>query len=287
MITYQDVIDNELIDDEILEYIPRHCECGGEIEFTESLKQIACNNPKCYFKVASRLENMCKSLKVDGFGESSCVKICRDLKMISPFQALLIGNRIVDGVASFKSKIDNLISELKKPMELWEMVALCNIPGIDSISYKLFGKYSSIEDAYKDFEKYQVPYIASLLGNSGGVMSANIYNMLMQYKAELQFAESECNIKKLNVPKISIAISETPTGFGTKASYVARLNEILNGKASILLSNTVTKEISYLVCSPTTNTGKVKKANSLINNGANIKIVDSQELIDILINKFS
>ena len=287
MISYQDVIDNELIDDEILEYIPRHCECGGEIEFTESLKQIACNNPKCYFKVASRLENMCKSLKVDGFGESSCVKICRDLKMISPFQALLIGNRTVDGVSSFKSKIDNLISELKKPMELWEMVALCNIPGIDSISYKLFGKYSSIEDAYKDFEKYQVPYIASLLGNSGGVMSANIYNMLMQYKAELQFAESECNIKKLNVPKISIAISETPTGFGTKASYVARLNEILNGKASILLSNTVTKEISYLVCSPTTNTGKVKKANSLISNGADIKIVDSQELIDILINKFS
>lgn len=287
MISYQDVIDNELIDDEILEYIPRHCECGGEIEFTESLKQIACNNPKCYFKVASRLENMCKSLKVDGFGESSCVKMCRDLKMISPFQALLIGNRTVDGVSSFKSKIDNLISELKKPMELWEMVALCNIPGIDSISYKLFGKYSSIEDAYKDFEKYQVPYVASLLGNSGGVMSANIYNMLMQYKAELQFAESECNIKKLNVPKISIAISETPTGFGTKASYVARLNEILNGKASILLSNTVTKEISYLVCSPTTNTGKVKKANSLISNGANIKIVDSQELIDILINKFS
>lgn len=287
MITYQDVIDNELIDDEILEYIPRHCECGGEIEFTESLKQIACNNPRCYYKVASRLENMCKSLKVDGFGESSCVKICRDLKMISPFQALLIGNRTVDGVASFKSKIDNLISELKKPMELWEMVALCNIPGIDSISYKLFGKYSFIEDAYKDFEKYQVPYIASLLGNSGGVMSANIYNMLTQYKAELQFAESECNIKKLNVPKISIAISETPTGFGTKASYVARLNEILNGKASILLSNTVTKEISYLVCSPTTNTGKVKKANSLISNGANIKIVDSQELIDILINKFS
>ena len=287
MITYQDVIDNELIDDEILEYIPRHCECGGEIEFTESLKQIACNNPRCYYKVASRLENMCKSLKVDGFGESSCVKICRDLKMISPFQALLIGNRTVDGVASFKSKIDNLISELKKPMELWEMVALCNIPGIDSISYKLFGKYSSIEDAYKDFEKYQVPYIAGLLGNSGGVMSANIYNMLMQYKAELQFAESECNIKKLNVTKISIAISETPSGFGTKASYVARLNEILNGKASILLSNTVTKEISYLVCSPTTNTGKVKKANSLISNGANIKIVDSQELIDILINKFS
>lgn len=287
MISYQDVIDNELIDDEILEYIPRHCECGGEIEFTESLKQIACNNPKCFYKVASRLESMCKSLKVDGFGESSCIKICRDLKMISPFQALLIGNRTVDGVSSFKSKIDNLISELKKPMELWEMVALCNIPGIDSISYKLFGKYSSIEDAYKDFEKYQVPYIASLLGNSGGVMSANIYNVLMQYKAELQFAESECNIKKLNVPKISIAISETPSGFGTKASYVARLNEILNGKASILLSNTVTKEISYLVCSPTTNTGKVKKANSLISNGANIKIVDSQELIDILINKFS
>ena len=54
-----------------------------------------------------------------------------------------------------------------------------------------------------------------------------------------------------------------------------------------MLSNTVTKEIRYLVCSPTATTGKVKKANSLISNGADIKIVDSQELIDILINKFS
>ena len=287
MISYQDVIDNELIDDEILEYIPRHCECGGEIEFTESLKQIACNNPRCYYKVASRLEGMCKALKVDGFGESTCIKMCKDLGMLSPFQVFVIGDRTVDGVASFKSKIDNLLNEMKKPIELWEMVSLCNIPSIDSISYKLFGKYNSIDDAYKDFEKFQVPYIASLLGNSGGVMSANIYNMLIQYKAELQFGESKFNIKKSNTPKISIAISETPSGFSTKASYVARLNEILNGKASILLSNTVNKEISYLVCSPTANTGKVKKANSLISNGANIKIVDSQELINILINKFS
>lgn len=287
MISYQDVIDNELIDDEILEYIPRHCECGGEIEFTESLKQIACNNPRCYYKVASRLENMCKALKVDGFGESTCIKMCKDLGMLSPFQVFVIGNRTVDGVASFKSKIDNLLNEMKKPIELWEMVSLCNIPSIDSISYKLFGKYNSIDDAYKDFEKFQVPYIASLLGNSGGVMSANIYNMLIQYKAELQFGESKFTIKKSNTPKISIAISETPSGFSTKASYVARLNEILNGKASILLSNTVNKEISYLVCSQTANTGKVKKANSLVSNGANIKIVDSQELINILLNKFS
>ena len=103
MITYQDVVDNELIDSEILEYIPEHCECGGEIEFTESLKQIACNNPKCFYKVASRLENMCKSLKVDGFGESSCVKICRDLGLISPFQVFIIGNKTVEGVASFRS----------------------------------------------------------------------------------------------------------------------------------------------------------------------------------------
>ena len=108
MITYQDVVDNELIDSEILEYIPEHCECGGEIEFTESLKQIACNNPKCFYKVASRLENMCKSLKVDGFGESSCIKICRDLGLISPFQVFIIGNKTVEGVASFRSKIDNL-----------------------------------------------------------------------------------------------------------------------------------------------------------------------------------
>ena len=287
MITYQDVIANDLIDSDVLEYIPRHCECGGDIEFTESLKQIACNNSLCYYKIASRLESMCKTLKVDGFGESSCIKICKDFKLKSPFQVFLLAGKSLEGVAAFQSKIANLIEALKQPMELWEMVNLCNIPSIDSLAYKLFGKYSTIEEAYKDFEELQVPYIASLLGHSNGVMSANIYNLLIKYKAELMYGESKCNIKKLNIPKIAIAISETPEGFGTKSSYVNRLNEILDGKASILLSQTVNKSISYLVCNPTATTSKVKKANALIENGADIEIVDSDELIDILSNEFA
>ena len=42
MISYEDVVENELIDSEVLYHIPSKCDCGGDIEFTESLKQIAC-----------------------------------------------------------------------------------------------------------------------------------------------------------------------------------------------------------------------------------------------------
>jgi len=66
-LTYEQVEDNELLDEETLAWIPRYCDCGAEIEFTESLRQIYCPNRFCSFKVAARLESMAKDMGVDGF----------------------------------------------------------------------------------------------------------------------------------------------------------------------------------------------------------------------------
>lgn len=285
MITYLDVLENNLIDSDILEFIPSTCECGAGIEFTESLKQIACSNPRCYFKIASRLESMCKNLQVDGFGESSCIDIVKHFNLISPYQSLMLKNMDCDKVPAFKKKIDSLIEKLNKEYELWEIVSFGNIPSIDSIAYKIFGKYNTLEDAYKDIETLQVPYVASLLGHSTGVMAHNIYNTLIEYKNELLFAEKYLCVKKNIQNKIIIAITGSVDGYSTKASYVAKLNSLLGDKAKVIRKDSVSKEIDYLVCDGGTNSNKYKTALKLIENGANIEILSSAEL-ERLISKF-
>lgn len=282
MIAYRDVVDNDLIDKDILAFIPRTCECGGNIEFTESLKQISCDSPKCYFKIASRLESMCKNLQADGFGESSCIEIVRSFNLISPYQVVLLKGRKLDSVAAFSKKIDGLIDKLDKEFELWEVVSFGNIPSIDSLAYKIFGKYSNLRDAYLDIETYQVPFVASLLGVSNGVMACNIYNTLIDYKSELMFAEKHLRIKKNISKKILIAITGSVNGYSTKASYVSKLNSLLGDKATVVMKSTVSKDIDYLVCDGDANSNKFKTATRLADSGCNLKILQSNELEKII-----
>ena len=74
-ISLEEVIENQLISEDVLNVIPHTCGCGAPIEFTDSLRQIYCTNPRCYYKVASRLEAMAKKLRgpngecCDGWGE--------------------------------------------------------------------------------------------------------------------------------------------------------------------------------------------------------------------------
>lgn len=68
MITREQIIENELMDMDVLSYIPTECPvCGSDIAFTDSLKQIYCVNKQCALKVAARLENMAKAMKADGW----------------------------------------------------------------------------------------------------------------------------------------------------------------------------------------------------------------------------
>ena len=279
MISYEDVVENELIDSEVLYHIPSKCDCGGDIEFTESLKQISCSNPTCYHKVASRLESMCKELKVDGFGEATCLEICKFTGLISPYQAVKLKGIDIDTVSALDKKVDSLLQELSKERELWEVVSLGNIPSIDSISYKLFGKYNTVAEAYEDFETLQVPYIASLLGHSSGVMASTIYNTLLEYKNELLFAEKNFNIKKVNENKIIIAITGSVLGYSTKSEYVKKLNSILGDRAFVIRRDTVSKETNYLVCDNDSSSNKYKTALRLQESGSGIEILSSAELL--------
>lgn len=285
MITREDVEDNELISAEVLEEIPDTCEyCGSPIVFTDTLKQIYCSNSKCKLKIAARLEAMAKNMNVDGFGDSTCLALCSQFGMVSPYQVFLLEGKEAEGVSAFDKKISAMMNSEYRSCELWQMVSYGNIPGVDTIAFKLFSGYGTINEAYADFEKYQVPFIADKLGlknSSTGVMAVNIYNTLMEYKAELQFGETKFRIKKVDNDRIIVAITGGVAGYANKSEFINSMNNKYDGKLSLMMKSSVTDDVSYLIHEGGTNalkpSRKLAKALSMIGAGHQIKVVNSDE----------
>lgn len=291
-ITIQEVIDNELLDDDIIDCIPHECEeCGSEIEFTDTLKQIYCPNRMCALKVAARLEALAKKMKVDGWGYSTCLAVVRYFNLKSPYQVFLLNEyHECPDVAAFKKKVAAITDSSKRRVKLWECVTLAGIPSIDTIAYKIFDGYKNLDEAYKDIEKYQVPFIAEKLGiknSDTGVMAVRVYNTLIEYKNELLFGESKFNIYEAEGEKLKIAITGGVYGYKNKSEFISYINSRYNGIINATLMNTVTAQLDILIADGDTSSNKFVKANKLNESGkANILITDSLGLIKYLDEKY-
>lgn len=276
-ISLAEVIENELVSADVLEYIPKTCECGAPIEFTESLRQIYCSNPRCTYKIAARLEAMAKAMKADGWGESTCVQVCKEFKLISPYQVFLLPNAIAGGatssVSAFEKKVNSICNPELRRVELWEVVKLAGIPSIATIAYKIFNGYNSIAEAFVDIENGQVPFIANKLGlkrSETTVMAVSVYNTLMEYKDELLFGEKQFEIYKPTGETLYMAITGGVNGFRNKSEFISYINTKYEGKINAMLMNSVTSQVEILVADGDTNSNKFKTATRL-----NMKHVDS------------
>lgn len=291
-VTYQEVVENELLSDEVIADIPETCECGGLIEFTDTLRQIYCTNPRCAYKIASRLETMAKALNVDGFGEANCIEICKTFKLISPYQVFLLEKKVKEGqtcnVATFEKKITDICNLEIRKKRLWEVVQLGGLPGIDTIAYKLFSGYNSIEEAYNDFEYGEVPFIAEKLGvknYESGVLAVNVYNTLMEYKQELLFAEKQFIIQRNAGISINIAITHKVHGFKNKPAFIEYLNNRYNGVINAVWAKSVTHEVDILVADGDTSSNKYVTATDY-NNKHIEKLIESGDYEENKIGQF-
>ncbi len=266
-VTYKEVVDNKLLSDEVIECIPSRCECGAPIEFTDSLRQIYCSNARCIYKVASRLEAMAKKLKVDGFGESTCITLCKEFGIISPYQVYLLDKKVQDGakssVSAFEKKINAICDKENRKVQLWEVVKLAGIPSIETTAYKIFEGYNSLTEAFDDIEKGQVPFIAERLGlrnAESSIMAVNIYNTLLEYKDELLFGEKQFEIYQPVGDTISIAITGGVRGYRNKSEFIKFINNRYNGRVNAMLASSVTQSIDILVADGDTSSNKFKTA---------------------------
>ena len=279
MITLQEVIDNRLIDQDVLNVIPHSCECGAEIAFTDSLRQIFCTNPRCHYKVAARLEDMAKKLRgkdgecCEGWGESTCVAICKHFKLISPFQVFQLSKILgrgysISGVSALDKKIESICNPVLRKVELWKVVELAGIPSIASIAYKIFGGYENLNAAFKDIEAGQVPFIANKLGlksASSSVMAVNVYNTLIEYKDELLYGEKQFDIIVPQGETVYIAITGGVSGYRNKGEFINFINKRYNGQINAMLMNSVTNQVQILIADGDTGSNKFKTATRINN----------------------
>lgn len=288
-ISFNEVIENRLLSKEVINCIPEVCECGAEIHFTDSLRQIYCSNQRCVYKIAARLESMAKAMKVDGFGESSCQTICRTFKLISPYQVFLLEKAVESGktcdVPAFEKKVAAICDRSVRKVSLWEVVRLAGIPSIETTAYKIFDGYNSIAEAYNDIEAGQVPFIAEKLGlknADSGVMAVNIYNTLINYKDELIFGETQFDIYKPTGETIYIAITGGVYGFRNKSEFIKYINDRYSGKINAMLMGSVTSSIDILIADGDTTSNKYKTAIKInekyVENGLKSKQFSKDEI---------
>ena len=290
-LTVNEAIGHGLLDVELAEISPTHCdECGSELSLTESLKQLYCDNRTCPTKIAARLESMAKMMKADGWGESACLAVAKNFKMISPYQVFLLADKECKDVPAFQKKVAEICDIEKRTVKLWEVVKYANIPSIDTVAFKIFDGFASISDAFEVIEKQGVSFIADRLGLRNpetGVMAVNIYNTLIEYKDELLFGEKLFNIYNPTGERVYIAITGGVYGFSNKSEFISYINSRYSGKVNAMLMNSVTREVNYLVADGDTSSNKYKKASKMIENGGSIQIFDSSSLIEYLDKKYN
>ncbi len=285
-ITVSEVIQNNLISDDIMYYIPTECEyCGSEIEFTDSLRQIYCPNRYCTVKIAARLEAMAKAMKADGWGESTCREVCRRFGLKSPYQVFLLEGKSCDTVAAFEKKINSISDAERRRVKLCEVVKLAGIPSVETIAYKIFDGYKDLESAYEDIEKMQVPFIAERLGLRNadtGVLAVNVYNNLIEYKTELLFGDTQFEIYEPTGMNLCIAITGGVRGYTNKSEFIRYINKRYDGVINAMLMNSVTSRIHVLEADGDTSSNKYRMARRLRDKGYNIMITESNQLIQWL-----
>lgn len=279
-----------LIEPELAAIMPTTCEvCETELCVSESIVHLFCDNRMCMTKVAARLEAMAKMMKADGWGESTCRQTVTAFHMASPYQVFLLESKQNTDIPAFEKKLREICDPSKRTKYLWEVVKLANIPHIDTIAFKIFDGYDTLEDAFIDIENLGVSFIADKLGlknSESGVMALSVYNTLLEYKDELMFGETQFEITRPTGERLRIAITGGVYGFTNKSEFIDYINSRYNGQVNAMQMNTVTRETNVLVADGDTNSSKYTKAVNMANKGHKILITTGKELITYLDGKY-
>ena len=144
IIAREEVTKRSLILPEVLENIPERCECGGEVGFSSDLREAVCLNPKCFYKTAERLGSMAEAMGVAGFDKWTCIWICKEFKLESPFRAFLVESED----RGLNKRLNALKESPCRKCSLVEMAEYSGIPLIADNAETLFRKVGSIEQFY-------------------------------------------------------------------------------------------------------------------------------------------
>lgn len=244
-ITYNEVIENELIKENVISRVPKICECGSEIIFSENLKKAYCSNSQCFYKTAYKINRLAKYYELKSITLDKSIDICKKYKLKTPFQITLLDAETLE---AYKIKED--VEELKNgEYSLYDLAIMIMSEDIAVIAEKLLYGYNSLKEFYDDIDKYQLPLISERLGIENieaTALSAKIYSELNDLKEELLFGETQLNIKKDDRKRLNIVITGKLVKYLNKSEYMHLLRS-LNTKYRIILMTTVNSNTDVLI----------------------------------------
>lgn len=257
---------NDSLPQEFLNILPEQCpSCHSQLDINEALTSISCSNPHCIDKVVMRAKAMLDNLGVLGLGESGLTKYFEERNTRNPLVLLDLSYDEVLFEGASDSLTEKMVIQLEsvKEMPLWEMVAIANIPNVQTSARRLLKGYSDMNKFYQDLEEGGLQFIQEKLGisESATTNAINIYNSLITYKEDLIEGQRYITLPvERDVKELEICISEGIKGFSSKPAFIKALNERFKDTYSIVMVSSMTKKVDLLVWEGGKVTSKVSAA---------------------------
>lgn len=233
-ISIDDALRNNLITAETASILPRTCSCGSEVVFSDSLKRLVCNNPKCRCKVISRFKQFRDMMSIR-ISDADIELIIKELKLSTPYQLLMLGELdasdpscVLNRVISDKNVFLQDIEKVKQSEYfIYDIVKMSCIQNIATIAFRLFNGFNSIDEAYEEIETSQVAFINERLGiydQDSSIFSLQVYNDLISNKEELLFGGYQLKVKEYDKPRLNIAFADGTSPYINVSELVFHLN---------------------------------------------------------------
>ncbi len=260
------------------------CECGHELLINDEKTAILCSNPACPYKVAKRLQQMCKDLQIMGIGETLAFKIVEHLGLSSPIQ-LLAYEPNEDGVLaeniSMERSIEIYEQITSKEYQLWEYLRSANIPAIRDNAVKVMKGIDSFTELYEQLDFGGIGFIEDQLGLSrkeeNSIMATQIYEGLMDEKPYLLHVESFLNVPDKS-EELTVVISKGINNYPSKEAFINMINTEYSGTVYVNYIKSMSSNVDVLIWEGVGEyTSKVQKAEKL-----GVPVMTSREFLDYL-----
>ena len=186
----------ERFDNRFVDVLPEVCSidgCDGQMELSEVLTGLHCNNPKCPGKMAGRVLSLLNTLRVRSVTEHVALRIVQERNITNPFMLFTYDpteGALCEGFSIGKSSLVAEQLQMYRQMSLSRYLQLACLPYIRESAFALSNGYQSLADLYADIEQGGLGFIADRLGIpvEGDTVSyrvVRVYDVLMQYKDDL------------------------------------------------------------------------------------------------------
>lgn len=279
-ITFNEVIEHELLTKNKIKYLNKKCYCGSDLVFSDDLRVMKCTNKNCIYSKLARFKLFCNMNKIN-ISDKDLINLISKLKLISPYQMLILDtaydNNLItkDDVANIESIIKYTKQITSKTYELYEVIRLSCIESIYEIAETLFNGYNSVEEAYNDIETNRVSFVNTRLGiknKETTAMSVFILDRLLEYKDELIFGETLFNINK-HLDRVVIVVNDNVDKFINKKDFVSYISNRYN--KTVLLTSNISENTDILIKNFKSSSNKIRAAK-IINNNYVAKCVNEE-----------